>query len=115
MNAPACASARRPGSSRAFQSGQAWIMCGQISRVVRDVGLAGGGGEADSVVEQGLGRADLDQGRRQPLEIGIERRKARVFPVHSRRDIGLGQLFQVSFLNERIDGAFANAASLPTW
>src|SRR5271163_4269441 len=26
-----------------------------------DVGLAGGGGEADSVVEQGLGRADLDQ------------------------------------------------------
>ena len=32
-NAPACASARRPGSSRAFQSGHAWIMCGQISRV----------------------------------------------------------------------------------
>ena len=32
-NAPACASARRPGSSRAFQSGHAWIMCGQTSRV----------------------------------------------------------------------------------
>ncbi len=34
-----------------------------------NVGLAGRGGEADGVVEQGFGRADLDQGRREALEI----------------------------------------------
>ena len=73
----------------------------------RDVGLAGRGGEANGVVEQGLGRADLDQGRRQPLEICVERRKARVFPVHSCRREGRSQLLQVSFLDEGIDGAFA--------
>ena len=33
MNAPARASALRPSASRAFHSGQAWIMCGQISSV----------------------------------------------------------------------------------
>src|SRR4029077_13389027 len=32
MNAPALPIARRPGSSRAFHSGQAWIICSQISR-----------------------------------------------------------------------------------
>ena len=72
-----------------------------------DVGRAGRGGEADRVVEQGLGRTDLDQGRRQSLEIGVERREARVFPVHSRRRKGVGQLLQISLLNERIDRALA--------
>ena len=33
MKAPAWASASRPASSRAFHTGHAWIMCGQISSV----------------------------------------------------------------------------------
>ncbi|WIM12440.1 MAG: hypothetical protein OJF58_003402 [Enhydrobacter sp.] len=33
MKEPAFASAARPAVRPAFQSGQAWIMCGQISRV----------------------------------------------------------------------------------
>ena len=37
----------------------------------RVVGLAGRGGEADSIVEQGLGRTNLDQRRRQSPEIGV--------------------------------------------
>ncbi len=73
----------------------------------RDVGRAPGGSEADSIIEQSLGRTDLNEGRRQSLEIRVERRKARVFPVHPSRDIGVGQPLQVPFLNERIDGAFA--------
>src|ERR1700735_1791195 len=42
-NAPACASARRPGSSCAFQSGHAWIICGQISRVAETSASPAGG------------------------------------------------------------------------
>jgi hypothetical protein len=34
MNVPARASARRPASRRAFHNGHAWIMCGQISKVM---------------------------------------------------------------------------------
>ena len=73
----------------------------------RDVGRARRGGETDGVVEQSLRRADLDQGRRQPLEIRVERREARVLPVHARRDKGVGQPLQIPPLDERIDGAFA--------
>ena len=73
-----------------------------------DVGLTGSGSEADRIVEQGLARADLNQGRRQSIEISVERRKARVFPVHSRRREGLRQRLQIFFLNERIGDAFAH-------
>ena len=39
------------------------------------------GGETHRVVEQRLGRADLDQQRRQAPEIGIKHREARVLAV----------------------------------
>src|SRR5277367_2454690 len=39
----------------------------------RHVGLAGRRGKADGVVEQGLGRTDLDQGRWQSSKVRIER------------------------------------------
>ena len=77
-----------------------------------DVGCARSCGEADRVVEQSLGRTDLDEGRRQPLKIGVERREERIIPVHPSRDVGGRQVLQISFLNERIDGAHADVAPI---
>lgn len=37
-----------------------------------DVGGAGGFGQPDRVVEQGLRRSDLDQQRRQAFKIGVD-------------------------------------------
>ena len=55
MNWPADASARRPSSSLAFQTGHAWIMCGQISKRHIDIGGAGGRGQPGGVRQQRLG------------------------------------------------------------
>ena len=57
------ASARRPSSSPAFHTGQAWIMCGQISRLTRHVRAPARRRcrQPRRVRQQRLGRPDLDQ------------------------------------------------------
>ena len=103
MKAPAWTSARRPKSSCAFHIGQAWIINGQISRMTGTV-VQRGCGETRGIVEQRLGRSDLDQCWRQAPQVGIERRNACVLPVGARRETGLGQLLQIVLVDERILG-----------
>ena len=51
-------------------------------------------GEADRIVEERLGRADLDQDGREAREIGAERRDERVARVAA-REVSGGELAQV--------------------
>ena len=66
---------------RAFQSGQAWIMWGQTSRVAAtSAAPAAAAKRTASSSNVCAGSADLNESRRKSVEIGEERRKARVFP-----------------------------------
>ena len=103
MNAPACISARRPGSNARSTRKRMDHVRPDLERH-RHVRGARFGCEARSVAEQRLGRSDLNQGGREAAQIRVERRDARVLPVHGRRDIGLRQLDQIAFVDQRIDG-----------
>ena len=54
-----------------------WQPPGQIARSVAIAGRGPAGGHEERVVEQQIPRADREQGRRQTLQIGIERRDGR--------------------------------------
>lgn len=55
------------------------------------------------VVEQRLGRTNLDQHGGQTSEVGKERRKPGILPVHASGHIGLGEFGEVASVDERID------------
>ena len=72
-----------------------------------DVGRARRSGEAGRVAEQRLGRPDLDQRRREPVQVGVERRDARVLPVNPGGDIGVRKLDEIALVDEGIAGVLA--------
>ena len=105
---PACASARRPGSRWAFQRGQAWIMCGQISRVAETSAAPAAAAKRTASSSRVSAEPIWMRVGSLPFEIRVERREARVLPVHALvGDKGLRQPLQVPLLDKRIDGAFA--------
>src|SRR4026209_1524749 len=71
-------------------------------------------GETNGVVEECLRRAHLNQERRQALEICVYwrgQRRAGISPV----EIGCGQLFQIGFLDQRVNLGFAVHAFAKTF
>jgi hypothetical protein len=76
----------------------------------RDVSSAGSGGEANRVVEQCLVGPDLNERRRESAQAGIKRRYARVLPVEVYGQQSPYELFQITLVDERIDGFFAREA-----
>jgi hypothetical protein len=81
MNVPALASARRPGSSCAFHSGQAWIICGQISSVTAT-------SAAPAMAAKRVASAS----------------SVSVIAIHSGGEVGIGQFGEIVLVNERING-----------
>ena len=59
----------------------------------------GGCGKACGIIEQSFAGPNLDQCRRQSLEIREQRRDTRVIPLDARRQIGFGQFGKVSLVN----------------
>jgi|SRR5271154_3940482 len=65
------------------------------------------GRETRGVIEQRLGRPNLNEGGREPSQVGKKRRYPRIFPVHAGGQIGISKLVQVGFVNERIYGVLS--------
>jgi hypothetical protein len=68
-----------------------------------DAGLASAGGESARVVEQHLVTADVDEQRRQPAQIGVERRDERPLRVRA-AEIRLRQLRDRLQRDDAMDG-----------
>ena len=83
-------------------------MCGQISSVTATSAAPAAAANAYGVVEQRLVRADLDQRRRKPTEVGKQRRNPRVLSVDPRRNVCTGQFLQIPLVDQRIDGVLAD-------
>ncbi len=91
MNAPARSSARRPAASRAFQTGNAWIISGRPPASARPPPPQPRRPTAP-LIQQGLRRTHLNQHRWQAAQFGEQRRDQRVRPIHPRRHIRIRQL-----------------------
>ncbi len=70
-------------------------MCGQIG-VTRPRRAAG------DVGRKRLGRARLDEQRRQAAQVGVERRDARVGTVDGGAETGVGELAQTGIVDDRV-------------
>ena len=79
-----------------------------------DVGASCRRRKARGILEQCFARADLDQRRRKTLQIGIERRNTRVFPVDAGGKISLDQFGQIRLVNDGVDGILGGKASSRT-
>ena len=58
--------------------------------------------KACGVCEQCFGGADLNQDRWKALQISIEWRHSRIFPVHPRGNVGVGQFAEIALVNDGI-------------
>jgi len=73
----------------------------------RDVGCTSYGRKPSGVIEQRLGRANLDQYWRKAPKVGIKRRNPRVLPIYSSGKIGVSQFIQIALVDDWIYGVLA--------
>ena len=85
-------------------------MCGQISSVTATSAEPAAPTKRTEFVDQRLVGADLNQRRRKSAQAGIKRRHARIFSVEALRQIGARQLFEIIFVDERIDRVLGRKA-----